>query len=106
MPTVVRRIDRLTELPSITQTLEKENPMTGTRNRHDFIAALKWELCWTPFEMACVGIGLWMMLSLQWMTLGTLWLVAFVAIDLGIRIRHYSLVAPEIEGSQIIWYDR
>jgi hypothetical protein len=51
--------------------------------------------------MACVGIGLWMMLSLQWMTLGTLWLVAFVAIDIGIRIHHYSLVAPEIEGSQI-----
>jgi hypothetical protein len=51
--------------------------------------------------MACVGIGLWMMLSLQWMTLGALWLVAFVAIDIGIRIRHFSLVAPEIEGPQI-----
>jgi hypothetical protein len=101
VPTVVRRIGRLTELPLIIQSVEKGNPMTGTRNRQYFIAALKWELCWTPFEMACVGIGLWMMLSLQWMTLGTLWLVAFVAIDLGIRIRHYSLVAPEIEGSQI-----
>jgi hypothetical protein len=101
VPRVVRRIGRLTELPLIIQSVEKGNPMTGTRNRHDFIAALKWELCWTPFEMACVGIGLWMMRSLQWMTLGTLWLVAFVAIDIGIRIHHYSLVAPEIEGPQI-----
>ncbi len=74
--------------------------MTLARNRQDLIAALKWELCWTPFEMSCVGIGLWMMLSLQWSTLGTLSLVAFVTIDLVIRIRHYSLVAPRIDDSQ------
>ncbi len=74
--------------------------MTLARSRQDVIAALKWELCWTPFEMACVGIGLWMMLSLQWSTLGTLWLVAFVTIDLVIRIRHYSSVAPRIDGLQ------
>jgi len=72
--------------------------MTLTKKRQDVIAALKWELCWTPIEMACVGIGLWMMLSLQWITLGTLWLVALVAIDFVIRFRHYSLVSPRIHG--------
>ncbi|MEI6525960.1 MAG: hypothetical protein WCP62_08015 [Planctomycetota bacterium] len=74
--------------------------MTPTRNRQDVIAALKWELRWTLLEMACVGIGLWMMLSLQWITLGSLWLFAFVVIDIVIRIRHYSLVVPRIHGPQ------
>ena len=64
------------------------------------VDALKWELCWTPLEMACVGIGLWMTLLLQWITLGTFWLVAFLAIDFVIRFRHYALVAPRIHGPQ------
>jgi hypothetical protein len=74
--------------------------MTLTNKRQAVIAALKWELCWTPFEMACVGIGLSMILSLQWIALGALWLVAFIAIDFVFRFRHYSLVAPRIHGPQ------
>jgi hypothetical protein len=74
--------------------------MPLTKNRQRLMAALKWELCWTPFEMACVGFGLWMMLSLQWSTLATLWIVAVVALDLVVRIRHYSFVAPGIHGPQ------
>ena len=64
------------------------------------VAALKWEICLTPLEMTCFGIGLWMTLVLQWITLGTLWLVAFLAIDFVIRFRHYSLVAPRIHDAQ------
>lgn len=74
--------------------------MTLTNKRQDVVAALKWELCWTPFGMVCVGIGLWMILSLQWIALGALWLVASVAIDFVIRFRHYSFVAPRIHGPQ------
>ena len=50
--------------------------------------------------MACVGIGLWMMLSLQWIALGSLWLVAFVSIDIVIRFRHCTLITPKIHGPQ------
>jgi hypothetical protein len=74
--------------------------MTLSKKHQAIVAALRWELCWTPLEMACVGTGLWMTLVLQWITLGTLWLVAFLAIDFVIRFRHYSLVAPRIHGLQ------
>jgi len=74
--------------------------MTSHSKRQAVKAALIWELCWLPVEMICVGTGLWLSLKLQWITLGSLWLFAFLAIDFVIRFQHYSKVAPTIHGPQ------
>lgn len=72
--------------------------MKRTIKREAITAALIWELCWLPVEMAFVGLGLWLSLKLQWMTIGTLLLLAFLAVDFMVRYQHYSKVAPTIHG--------
>ena len=75
--------------------------MTSHGKRQAVKAALIWELYWLPVEMICVGTGLWLSLKLQWITLSSLWLLAFLAIDFVIRFKHYSKVAPKIHGPQL-----
>ncbi len=75
--------------------------MKHKRRRQAIKAALVWELCWLPVELACVGLGLWLTLRLQWMTVGSLWLLAFLAVDFIVRYQHYSKVAPAIHGPQL-----
>ena len=60
---------------------QKVGAMKRTSKRQAITTALVWELCWLPVEMACVGFGLWLSLKLQWMTVGSLWLLAFLAVD-------------------------
>ena len=80
---------------------QKGKAMKRTGKRHAITTALVWELCWVPVEMACVGLGLWLSLKLLWMTVGSLWLLAFLAIDSMVRYQHYSKVAPAIHGPQL-----
>ena len=75
--------------------------MTSNSNGQPVKAALIWELCWLPVELFCVGIGLWLSLKLQWITVGSLSLLAFLAVDFVFRYQHYSKVAPTIHGPQI-----
>jgi hypothetical protein len=78
--------------------------MTPTSKPQAVKAALIWELCWAPVEMASVGIGLWMALELHWITVGSLWLIAFVAIGFMVRCvryRHSSADAPGVHGPQL-----
>ncbi len=75
--------------------------MTPDSRRQSVKAALIWELCWIPVEMVCVGIGLWMSLMLQWVTVGSLCLVAFLMVDSIGRFQHYSKVAPRIHGKEL-----
>lgn len=78
----------------------KASAMIPTEKRQTLRTALIWELVWTPFELVSVGIGLWMLLVLQWITLGNLWVVALLAISFVVRYRHYAIVAPKIHGLQ------
>lgn len=74
--------------------------MALSSKRQAVKAALIWELCWLPIELVCVGIGVWLSVKLQWMTVGGLWLLAFLALDFVVRYQHYSKVASTIHGPQ------
>ncbi len=75
--------------------------MTSNATRRAVKAALIWELYWLPVEIVCVGTGLWLSLKLQWVTVGSLWFVAFLAMDCVVRYQHFSKVAPTIHGPEL-----
>ena len=75
--------------------------MTSIGKQQAVKAGLIWEFCWLPFEMIAVGTSLWLSLKFQWLAVGSVWLVAFLAIDFVVRYQHYSKVAPTIHGPQL-----
>ena len=75
--------------------------MTSNSKRQAVKAALSWELRWLAVELICVGTGLWLSLKLQWMTVGNLWLLAFLAGDFVVRYQHYLKIGPSIHGPQV-----
>jgi hypothetical protein len=72
--------------------------MLRTDRQQTIMSALGWELLWFPVEIACTAVGLWLWLGLHWMTIGSFWLWAFLAIDFIVRYQHYSKLAPTIHG--------
>lgn len=66
--------------------------MTLSKKHQAIVAALRWELCWTPLETACVGIGLWM-------TLVEVVLVSRTRVSLILEVR--NLTEREIVDAQV-----
>ena len=77
---------------------DKGKSMNSRSKRQAVTTALIWELCWIAVEMISVGIGLWLLLKLQWITVGNLWLLAFLHVDFVVRYLHYSKVATRPPG--------
>jgi hypothetical protein len=80
--------------------------MTPTSRQQAGKAALIWEFSRAPVENASVGIGLWMALELHWITVGSLWLVAFVAIDFVVRCVRYRRSSADAPGVHALRFER
>ncbi|MBL9091570.1 MAG: hypothetical protein JNL96_10120 [Planctomycetaceae bacterium] len=54
---------------------------------------LRWELCWTPIEMALAALGLGLGLGFDQWTAASFILFALVPLSFVVRFRHYQNVA-------------